>query len=184
MDLEPTERARVESGTFVRGSGQRASWRLVPTVTQQITEAIAAEAKTEAGDGEDKQTRQTDSPEGEEATNQLSFQSEDGEERVVNSAPKTLPNVTLIAQDVDEDDSVQEESVTMTFVIGSRGNQEAASNGDVNPSVLNIVSSDGQKIAKGVELSSTGQTTGDIDHCNEADGDINQTASTINTHET
>ena len=37
----------MDSGTFVRNSGARLSWRLVPTVTQQAREAAAAKEKVE-----------------------------------------------------------------------------------------------------------------------------------------
>lgn len=121
--MEPTERARVSSGTFVRGSSQRASWRLVPSFTQQVKEqareaANGSEgAETEEGApanlGSNDESKQI---EGE----QISFKSDENEESSTSDR-----NVTLVSQDIDDEDASLEEPVTMTFTIGSRGNQEA-----------------------------------------------------------
>ena len=151
MDLEPTERARVESGTFVRGSGQRASWRLVPSVTQQIKEAMEAEAKATDREREiEDQKEQMGNKDTEEAGGEMVF--EESEAAGVGEEGKALRSVKLIAQDIDDDEGMGEESVTMTFTIGSRGNHEATGNGDMK---LNIISSDGQTIAEQVKLSNT-----------------------------
>lgn len=40
-------KAQRESGTFVRNSESRSSWRLLPTVTQQAREAAAAKERLE-----------------------------------------------------------------------------------------------------------------------------------------
>ena len=151
MDLEPTERARVESGTFVRGSGQRASWRLVPSVTQQIKEAREAEAKAaeREKDGDGDQEDQADKDAG-EAGQEMVF--EESEAAGLREEGQSLRNVKLVAQDVEDEGGMGEESVTMTFTIGSRGNQEVAGNGDMK---LTIVSSEGQTLAEQVKLSST-----------------------------
>ncbi len=51
---EPSARARVDSGTFVRNSGSRSSWRMIPTVTQKAREA--AQAKEQAKENQAKRT--------------------------------------------------------------------------------------------------------------------------------
>lgn len=141
VDLEPTERARVESGTFVRGSAKRASWRLVPSVTEHMKEAIAAETQAKEGSSsvDNDKTSQT-----ELATGKMSFIADDREE-LTKDDKKPSWDVTLIAHDLEEDTNL-EESVTMTFAIGSRGNVGAASNGDIK------LSNDGQQVAQCVEL--------------------------------
>ena len=156
VDLEPTMRARVESGTFVRGSSQRSSWRLVPSVTQQVKEAMAAEAKEKTESDVEGGKSQEGSAQVEQATEleELTFLGDDSEELVKD---KPLRDVTLVAQDVEDEESTLEESVTMTFTIGSRGNQPMASNGDIK---LNIVTSDGQQAGHGVELTSLAEEGG------------------------
>ena len=146
VDLEPTERARVGSGTFVRGSAKRASWRLVPTaVTQQVNEAIKsteeAQVTEEPGGVGNNETVQTELL----TTEEMSFVSDDRQE-TTKDEKKPSRDVTLVAQELEEDDTnLEESSVTMTFAIGSRGNQAVASNGDI------IVSNDGQQAAQSVE---------------------------------
>ena len=128
--MEPTERARVSSGTFVRGSSQRASWRLVPSYTQLVKEAREAAngsegAETEeaapANQGSNNESQQIEGAQGSE---QISFKLDENEESSTSDR-----NVTLVAQDIDDEDASLEEPVTMTFTIGSRGNQEAPSSG-------------------------------------------------------
>ena len=136
MDLEPTPRARVESGTFVRGSGQRLSWRLVPSVTQQVREAIAAEAaKADVSEGGESSSHHRHQAEVmEEGTGEISFQSEEdatAEDSESGEGQKPARNVVLVAQDEEEEEGpATSEPVTMTFTIGSRGNQDTA-NGDL-----------------------------------------------------
>ena len=130
--MEPTERARVSSGTFVRGSSQRASWRLVPSFTQQVKEAREADnasggAETgkeaaPANQGSNDEGKQVEGAQTEQGTEQISFKSDDNQESTTSDH-----NVTLVAQDIDDEEASLEEPVTMTFTIGSRGNQEAAS---------------------------------------------------------
>ena len=141
VDLEPTPRARVESGTFVRGSGQRSSWRLLPSVTQQVKEAMAAEqAKAEASERESDQHQVEET---EQETGEISFQSEEDttaepQDSGSGEGQKPLRNVVLVAQDVEEEEgSTTSESVTMTFTIGSRGNQDT-SNGDLVTSTTGV----------------------------------------------
>ena len=43
----PSHKAQRESGTFVRSSGSRSSWRLLPTATQQARDAAVAKERTE-----------------------------------------------------------------------------------------------------------------------------------------
>ena len=57
----------------------------------------------------------------EQGTEQISFKSDENPLESTTSSR----NVTLVEEDVDDDDSTVGESVTMTFTIGSRGNQEA-----------------------------------------------------------
>ena len=141
IDLEPTERARVSSGTFVRGSSQRASWRLLPSFTQQIKEATEATnasetAETEkeaapANQGSNDDSKQVEGAQTEQGTEQISFKSDENHKSTANDR-----NVTLVAQDIYDDDTSLGEPVTMTFTIGSRGNQEAASGSTQEKSTL------------------------------------------------
>lgn len=136
IDLEPTERARVSSGTFVRGSSQRLSWRLVPSFTQQVKEAReASEAEKEeapANQGSDDDSKQVEGAQIEQGSEQISFKSDENPKLTVSDR-----TVTLVAQDIyDEDHTTLEEPVTMTFTIGSRGNQEAASSSTPEKSTL------------------------------------------------
>ena len=127
--MEPTERARVSSGTFVRGSSQRASWRLVPSFTQQVKEAAeGAETGKEAvpaNQGSNDESKQVDGAQTEQGTEQISFKSDENQESTTSDR-----NVTLVAQDIFDEEASLEEPVTMTFTIGSRGNQEAPSGTD------------------------------------------------------
>ena len=135
IDLEPTERARVSSGTFVRGSSQRASWRLVPSFAQQLKEASeAAEAGKEAApanQGSNDESKQVEGAQTEQESEQISFKSDEIQESTTSDR-----NVTLVAQDIDDEELSLEEPVTMTFTIGSRGNQEAASSSTQEKSTL------------------------------------------------
>ena len=126
----------------MRGSAKRASWRLVPSVTQQVKEAMATEAQVaeESGGEGNKEI-----PETELTTEEMSFITYDRQEPTKDDK-RPSRDVVLIAQDLEEDDANLEESVTMTFAIGSRGNQVVASNGDI------IVGSEGQQVGQGVEL--------------------------------
>lgn len=131
--MEPTERARVSSGTFVRGSSQRASWRLVPSFTQQIKEAReTANASEEAETGKEAAPANEDSNEqveGAQESEQISFKSDENQESTASDR-----NVTLVAHDFEDEDATLEEPVTMTFTIGSRGNQEAPSSNTLEKS--------------------------------------------------
>lgn len=128
----------------MRGSAKRASWRLVPSMTQQVKEAMAAEAQvTEGSSG----VGNNETPQTELTTElkEMSFITDDRQEPTEDDK-KPSRDVILIAQDLEEDDANLEESITMTFAIGSRGSQAVASNGDI------IVGGDGQQVAQGVEL--------------------------------
>lgn len=137
VDLEPTLRARVESGTFVRGSGQRSSWRLLPSVTQQVKEAMAAEkseSEVQSSSKEDGDKRQPEEAQTEQETEEMSFLSEDliGAPESGVEGQKALKSVVLVAHDIEDEEGAVSESVTMTFTIGSRGNQQpSAGNGDL-----------------------------------------------------
>ena len=125
----------MSSGTFVRETSKRASWRLVPSFTEQIKEAReAANASKVAGTEEAPPTNQgnedqvLETGQTEQDTEQISFKSDDNHMHTESTTSDR--NVTLVEEDVDDDDSTVGESVTMTFTIGSRGNQEAANTDD------------------------------------------------------
>ena len=121
----------MESGTFVRGSSQRSSWRLVPSVTQQVKEARAAANASEAAGTEEEaapanqgnadNNERMEVTQTEQGTEQISFKSDENQKSAISDR-----TVTLVAQDIDDDEVILEEPVTMTFTIGSRGNREAA----------------------------------------------------------
>jgi hypothetical protein len=161
----------VSSGTFVRGSSQRASWRLVPSFTQQIKEAREATSASEgaetdkevapANQGSNDESKQVEGAHGSE---QISFKSDENEE----SSTSDL-NVTLVAQDIDDEDASLEEPVTMTFTIGSRGNQEAPSSSTQEKSTP---IGDEQRLQQQPQIGEEMTSSAVVDQINENDSNL------------
>ena len=98
-----------EPSTFVRGTGSRSSWRVVPSITSQARDAAAqnsASTKVESVVTSAQKTVDTSTP-------------EQAKEEVDSNRHKEEydRNVVLLPQELDEDESatLEETNVTITF---------------------------------------------------------------------
>ena len=100
----------MDSGTFMRGSGSRSSWRMIPTVSQQGREAANAKEKAEKEEKRKSAILTSSSNLGDGA---IVFSDEIIDEEV----PKEK-SIVLFPKE-EEGGVAEDESVTMTFTISN-----------------------------------------------------------------
>ena len=89
----------------------------------------------------------------------------DQDDESPESHQRRYHNVTLVAQDVEDDEGTPEESVTMTFTIGSRGTQETGHSYDLEPTkVTNITAEEQQQAVEGLGKETPNNTSASEAH--------------------